>query len=120
MKRLLSILPILAFAASCSKGGEEAAATVAEKPLCTAAEAGAVTAAKATELLEATRQPGAKGRAACARFKEVIEHRAKAGIPDAAKCRWDDRNSNGNPRFLISLHLTQLRGRARRSCSNLE
>jgi hypothetical protein len=119
--RLLSIiLPIFALAASCSKG-EEVSPEGTEKPLCTAAEAGAVTAARAAELLTAVRRSASADRgAACARFKEVIEDGRKAEVSDVPHCRWDSRNSNGNPHFLISLHLTQLKGQARKTCKNLD
>ena len=120
MRLQLVALPLFALAASCSKGSEAPAEESARR-LCTAEEAGAVTAAKATELLEAVRQSdGASRGAACAQFKAVIEDGSKAGIADAANCRWDDRNSNGNPRFLISLHLTQLKGQARKICGSLD
>lgn len=120
MRLLLGTLPLFALAASCSEG-EEATADAGQAQLCTAAEAGAVTAAKATELLDAVRQSdGAARDAACARFKAVIEDGRKADIADAPNCRWDDRNSNGNPRFLISLHLTQLKGQVRKECGKLE
>ena len=119
MRLAPAILPLLAFAASCSEA-EHASAGKGERPLCTAEEAGAAAAAKATELLNAVRESDAAGRqAACARFGEVIEDGTKAGIPDASACRWDSANSNGNPRFLISLHLTQLKGQAREMCGNL-
>jgi hypothetical protein len=119
MRLLLIVLPILAAVASCSKG-EEVPPEGREKPLCTAAQAGAVTAAKAAELLAAVRQSDRADRGgACARFEEVIEDGRKAGIADAPSCRWDNRNSDGNPRFLISLHLTQLKGQARKTCKNL-
>jgi hypothetical protein len=120
MRLLLIILPIFALGASCSKG-EEVSPEGSEKPLCSAAEAGAVTAAKAAELLAAVRRSDSADRgAACARFKDVIEDGRKANVPNAPNCRWDDRNSNGNPHFLISLHLTQLKGQARKMCKNLE
>ncbi|HEX9954744.1 MAG TPA: hypothetical protein VGB48_05955 [Allosphingosinicella sp.] len=114
------LLPALALAVSCS-GGEEAKSREAEARLCTAEEAGAAAAAKATELLDAVRQSnGAARDAACSRFREVIADGRKAGITDASDCRWDNRNSNGNPRFLISLHLTQLKGQARKFCGKLD
>jgi hypothetical protein len=120
MRLLLIICPILAFTASCSKG-EEGSPQGSEKQLCTAEEAGAATAAKAEELLTAVNQSESASRAtACARFKEVIEDGRKANIEDAASCRWDSRNSNGNPHFLISLHLTQLKGQARKMCEKLD
>jgi hypothetical protein len=116
MRLLLCALSLLALAGGCSKG-EEASPEKTEKQLCTAEEAGAVTAAKAAELLEAVRRSKGAGRAAaCARFMEVIEDGSKAGIQDVPGCRWDSRNSNGNPRFLISLHLTQLKGQVRDKC----
>ena len=120
MKLLLGVLPVLAVAASCSKA-EEATPGGSEKPLCTAAEAGALTASKATELLNAVKESDSKARsAACARFAEVIEDGRKANIADLPSCRWDVRNSNGNPHFLISLHLTQLKNQARAACGNLD
>ena len=120
MRLLLNVLPVLALAASCSKG-EEAAPEASEKPLCSAEQAGAVTAAKANELLNAVRQSDKADRgAACAKFSAVIEDGRKAGIGDNPSCRWDDRNSNGNPHFLISMHLTQLKGQARHRCKNLD
>ena len=120
MRLLLSIIPALALAASCSKP-EEVPSEGNEERLCTAAEAGAVTAAKAAELLNAVRQSdGASRRAACARFEEVIQDGSKASFPDAAGCRWDDRDSNGNPRFLISLHLTQLKRQVREMCGDMK
>ncbi|WP_165356309.1 hypothetical protein [Sphingosinicella sp. BN140058] len=80
-----------------------------------------MTAAKAAELLNAVEQSDGPDRAAaCTRFGAVIEDGKKAGIADTPSCRWDDRNSNGNPRFLISLHLTQLKGQARKMCRNLD
>ncbi len=119
MKLLPIIVPVLILTASCSEPDGEA--TKGEKPLCTAEAAGAVTAEKATELLNAVkRSEGAARRAACARFKAVIDDGGNAGIADAPSCRWDNRNSNGNPRFLISLHLTQLKGQARQSCGDLD
>jgi hypothetical protein len=119
MRLLFIVLPIVASAASCSKA-EEASSAEREKSLCTAAEAGNVTAAKAAELLSAVRQSDAANRAAaCARFREVIEDGRKANIPDVPNCRWDSRNSNGNPHFLISLHLTQLKNQARKTCKDL-
>jgi hypothetical protein len=118
VKILLGTLPLLVLTASCSKADD--AGAKGEKPLCTAEAAGAVTAEKATELLNAVSQSDRASRgAACARFKEVIEDGSKANIPDASSCRWDNRNSNGNPRFLISLHLTQLKGQARKICGNI-
>ncbi|HEY7811278.1 MAG TPA: hypothetical protein VIA98_12970 [Allosphingosinicella sp.] len=120
MTRLWGLLPVAALAASCS-GGEEGPRQEAEARLCTAKEAGAAAAAKAADLLDTVRQSkGAARDAACARFKEVIADGSKAGIGDASACRWDDRNSNGNPRFLISLHLTQLKGQARKFCGKLD
>jgi hypothetical protein len=120
MRLQLIILPIFALAGSCSRGAEESREG-SEKPLCTAAEAGAVTAAKAAELLAAVRQSDSAGRrAACAKFKEVIEDGRKANVPDSLNCRWDNRNSDGNPHFLISLHLTQLKGQARKTCRSLD
>ena len=120
MIRLSILLPALALAVSCS-GREEAKPQETEARLCTAGEAGAAAAAKATELLDAVRQSKSTERdAACARFREVIADGRKAGIVDASDCRWDDRNSNGNPRFLISLHLTQLKGQARKFCGKLD
>lgn len=119
MRLLLHILPILALA-SCS-AAEEQAAEGGEARLCTAEEAGAATAAKATELLSAVKQSGPGARqAACARFRDVIDDGTKAGIPDAPGCRWDGGKTNGNPHFMISLHLTQLKGQAREFCGNLE
>lgn len=120
MRLRLSILLVTVLAGACSKV-EEAPPEESADQLCTAAEAGAVTAAKATELVNAVKQgDGAARSAACAKFREVIEDGSKAGIPDAPNCRWDDRNSNGNPRFLISLHLTQLKGQVRAACGRLE
>ena len=120
MKLLLGVLPILALAASCSQA-EEASRQESEKRLCTAAEAGAATAARATELLNAVKESDGKTRsAACAMFAEVIEGGRKANIADIPGCRWDNRNSNGNPHFLISLHLTQLKNQAREACKNLD
>ena len=119
MKILLRTLSVLALAASCSKADNGGAK--AEKPLCTAEAASAVAAAKATELLNAVRQSdGASRGAACARFKEVTENGSIAKIADSPSCRWDDRNSNGNHRFLVSLHLTQLTGQAKEICGNLK
>ncbi|PSJ43479.1 hypothetical protein [Allosphingosinicella deserti] len=120
MKLLLGVLPILALAASCSQA-EEGSPQGSEKRLCTAAEAGAATAARATELLNTVKESDSKTRdAACARFAEVIEDGRKANIAALPGCRWDNRNSNGNPHFLISLHLTQLKGQARATCGNLD
>lgn len=120
MKALLIALPILALAA-CSQGEDAASPEPGAKPLCTAEDAGAATAAKAAELLAATRTTKKADReAACTRFADVIDDGTKAGIADAATCRWDNRNSNGNPRFLVSLHLTQLKGQARKVCGNLD
>ncbi|HEX8578246.1 MAG TPA: hypothetical protein VF655_01465 [Allosphingosinicella sp.] len=120
MSRILRTLILALLAASCS-GGEEGPRQEAEARLCTSKEAGAAAAAKATELLDAVRQgKGAARDAACARFREVIADGRKAGIADASDCRFDDRNSNGNPRFLISLHLTQLKGQARKLCGKLD
>jgi hypothetical protein len=120
MKPILSTMLVLALAASCSKG-EEGSAAASEDRLCTAEEAGAAAAAQAAELLDAVkRSAGATRAAACARFEEVVEDGGKAGIPDRPGCRWDDRNSNGNPRFLISLHLTQLKGQARQACGKIK
>lgn len=119
MRFLLSILPLLALA-SCS-GAEEESLKGGEQRLCTAAEAGATTSAKAAELLDAVKQADRGGRkAACARFREVLEDGSKASIPDAPDCRWDSGNTNGNPHFLISLHLTQLKRQARATCGDLE
>lgn len=119
MRFLLSILPVLALA-SCSRA-EEQSSTGGEERLCTAEEAGAATAAKAAELLGAVKQSdAARRRESCAKFGDVIEDGTRAAIPDAPGCRWDSGNTNGNPRFLISLHLTQLKGQAREFCSNLE
>ena len=113
-------MPVLALAASCSNG-EKASTESREPPLCSAAEAAAVTASKASELLAAVRQSDSTNRGgACARFREVIEDGRKANIADMRSCRWDSRNSNGNPHFLISLHLTQLKGQARETCKNLD
>ena len=117
MRLMLSMLPVLALAASCS---EEAPPAEKEERLCTAGEAGAVTAAKAAELLNAVRDSdGASRAAACGRFREVIADGGKAGIGEGPGCRWDSRNSNGNPRFLISLHLTQLKGQVRKMCGKM-
>ena len=89
--------------------------------LCSPAEAGAATSAKAAELLDAVRRSDRESRqAACARFREVLEDGSRAGIPDAPGCRWDSGNSNGNPHFLISLHLTQLKRQAGETCGNLD
>jgi hypothetical protein len=115
MRLLLGALSVLALAGGCSKG--EAPPEEQAGRLCTAKEAGAVTAAKAAELLDAVRQSkGASRAAACARFREVVEDGSKAGIQDVPGCRWDSRNSNGNPRFLISLHLNQLKNQVRKEC----
>lgn len=120
MRPLLSMISVLALAPGCSKS-EEASPGGREERLCTAAEAGPVTAAKAAELLDAVRQSDKAGQgAACARFAEVIKDGRKADIPDRPDCRWDDRNSTGNPHFLISLHLTQLKGKARATCRNMQ
>jgi hypothetical protein len=120
MKRLLGTMLVLVLAASCSRGDDGSTAAT-EQQLCTADEAGAAAATKAAELLKAVEQSdGASRAAACARFEDVIEDGSKADIPDLPSCRWDDRNSNGNPRFLVSLHLTQLKGRARATCGNLK
>jgi hypothetical protein len=119
MKLLTKCLPLLALAASCSK--VEDGGAKGETPLCTAQAAGTVTAAKAAELVNAVRQShGASRAASCARFTQVLADGSKAGIPNASDCRWDDRNSNGNPNFLISLHLTQLKGQVREICGDLE
>jgi hypothetical protein len=119
MRFLLSILPVLALA-SCS-GAEEPSTEGGKERVCTAEEAGAATAAKAAELLSAVKQSdGSNRKAACARFRETIEDGSSAGVPDAPGCRWDSGNTNGNPHFLISLHLTQLKGQAREICGNLE
>jgi hypothetical protein len=119
MKYLLSILAALALTASCSNPDE--AGAKAEKPLCTAEAAGAVTAQRSAELLNALRQSDRVSRgAACERFKEVLENGSNAKIADSPSCRWDNRNSNGNPHFLISLHLTQLKGQAEQICGNLK
>jgi hypothetical protein len=120
MRPPLFILLTSALAASCSKS-EEASLQGSEKPLCTAEAAAAVTAEKATELLNGVRQSeGAERGAACSRFKQVIEDGSEARIPNAPDCRWDTRNSNGNPHFLVSMHLTQLKGQARKFCGELE
>jgi hypothetical protein len=117
---MLLALPAVALVAACFKG-EEVPPEGREKPLCTAEEAGAATAAKAAELLKAVRESDRATRApACGRWKEIIEDGRKAGIADAPNCRWDSRNSNGNPHFLISLHLTQLKGQARQTCRDLK
>jgi hypothetical protein len=120
MKRILATMFVLVLAASCSRGDGGSTAATGQQ-LCTAEEAGAAAADKAAELLEAVKRSDGPSRgAACARFRDVIEDGGKADIPDLASCRWDDRNSNGNPRFLISLHLTQLKGQAGATCGNLE
>jgi hypothetical protein len=120
MKRLQGIMVVLVLAASCSKD-EEGSTAAGKHQLCTAEEAGAAAAEKAAKLLEAVRKnEGAARGAACARFEDVIADGSKADIPDLPSCRWDDRNSNGNPRFLISLHLTQLKGQARAACGDLK
>jgi hypothetical protein len=49
----------------------------------------------------------------------VIEDGREADIPDAPNCRWDTRNSNGNPHFLITLHLTQLKRQAAKTCGDI-
>jgi hypothetical protein len=119
MRVPLHILPILALA-SCS-GADEQSSEGPEVRLCTAAEAGAAASAKAAELLDTVRQRDrGKRETACARFGEIIEDGSKAGIPDAPGCRWDSGNTNGNPHFLVSLHLTQLKGQAREMCGNLK
>ena len=119
MRLLPIVLPVVALAAACS-GAEEVTAEETEERLCSAAEAGAVTAEKADALLKAVTRANSTDRAAaCAKFKEVIEDGRKANIGKASGCRWDSRNSNGNPHFLISLHLTQLKGKARQTCRNL-
>lgn len=119
MKHLPNLVLVLVLAASCSKA-VEAPAGEGEVPLCTAADAGAAAAARAGELLKAVKQSvGASRAAACARFEDIIADGRKADIPDRPDCRWDDRNSNGNPHFLISLHLTQLKGQAGEACGNL-
>jgi hypothetical protein len=119
MKLLMRTLPLLALGASCSQADD--GESTGERPLCSAEVAGAVTAAKATELMNAVRQSDGTDRGAtCARFKEVIQDGSKVRIPSSPHCRWDNRNSNGNPHFLISLHLTQLKGQAREICGKLD
>jgi hypothetical protein len=119
MNILMGSLPLLALVASCSEA--EDGGTSVGTTLCTAEAAGAATAGKAAELVNAVRQSeGASRAASCVRFKEVLADGSKAGIPNSPGCRWDDRNSNGNPNFLISLHLTQLKGQVREICGNLE
>ena len=120
MRLLLGILPAFALAASCSQA-DETSSNAGEMHLCTPAEAGAAASAKAAELLAAVKQSGGESRrAACAAFREVLEDGSRANIPDAPGCRWDSGKTNGNPHFLISLHLTQLKRQAGKTCGNLE
>ncbi len=119
MKLSLGTLPLLALVAACSQAEEAPKAEGGER-LCTAEEAGAATAARAAELLKAVNESDGAGRApACAQFAAVIADGRKARIPNLPGCRWDGRNSNGNPHFLISLHLTQLKREARKSCGTI-
>jgi hypothetical protein len=120
MRFLLGLLPAFALAASCSEA-DVTSSKADEMPLCTPAEAGAAASAKAAELLAAVKRSDRGNReAACTAFREVLEDGSRAGIPDAPACRWDSANSNGNPRFLVSLHLTQLKRQAGETCGKLD